>query len=445
MELPGPISHEQMLVDPRRAREGVLDVVSGEEIQLTQHGEGKATWGDWEMAAGILSRDRQWDLNGRAADNRLERGTLNPRAKVPMGKGFIISGVDFGWDRVDYTGYWDAKRETVLSLAEIERMTLGGYCFAEIDLADGLKLSGGVRIESANTDNEHVQYKENQLFPELETNRGMIPNPDYKNPPDADPALSFSGPVDKSGWAGEVSLLWNARERITLWAGWDRVYRYPSLDETASYQGYPLSDPLNENLEPETGNNFEAGMKWAGKNWHVALTGYLLLLDDEISYVEKDSNSGEGITRLNDNVGDSERRGVELDMTYQSDRYGMSIIAGFTDVKLNREGALLAMPLVPDIESSLRLWVKPAKNTIIQLHGRYQSSQVQGNDFQEVERLIPSFFLAGVALNWDALDNCSVTMGVNNLFDRTYAVSAYSGGFYPGPGRQLYATLKVNF
>ena len=81
----------------------------------------------------------------------------------------------------------------------------------------------------------------------------------------------------------------------------------------------------------------------------------------------------------------------------------------------------------------------------IHVQAKYQSSQVQGNDFDGTGRLVPSFFLTNTFLYWDVLENCSIIIGINNLFDRTYAVSAYSGGFYPGAGRQVYSRIKLWF
>lgn len=445
MELPGPLLFEEMLTDPRQAKEGVSDIVSGDEWQLTQHAEGKGAWGDWEASAGMIKREREWDLDGRSADNNLKRGTFNPRVKIDLDNGYLIGGTDLSMDQVDYTGYWAETRETILSWAEIERITAGGYVFGLRDLTDELKISGGIRIESANTDNEHVHFEESQLFPELETNRGTIPNPDYENPPDPDPELSFTGPVDKSGWAGELSLLWQTAENTSIWCGWDRVYRYPTLDETASYQGYPLSDPLNSDLEPETGNNYEVGIKHIRRNWQLGITGYYLYLNDEISFVEYDDGNTNGVIRLNQNIGNTERKGIELDFMYQSDRYGTSITASFADVSLDSGTGNSVLPLVPEREASLTVWAKPLQEIRIQVQGRYQSSQVQGNDFSMNGRLIPSYWIANTSLFWDVTDRCDISVGINNLFDKTYAMSAYSGGFYPGSGRQGYMRIKFTF
>ena len=445
MELPGPLTHDRMLADPRASVSGQSHVDT-DTLQLTQYGEGVSTWGRWEIAAGYLKRDAGWDLAGLHADNKLERLTANPRLKFDFEKGYLISGVDLSHDQVDHTGYLSGDRTIKTSVAEIQRLTSGGYIFISRDLVHDVRLSGGIRLESASTDNSNRHYRENQLLPEYETNRGTIPNPDYKNPPDLDPDLSFEGTVEKSGWAGELSLLWKVGRQFSLWAGWDRVYRYPALDETAAYQGYPLSDPLNENLDPEVGDNFELGMKQTAGRWQASVTAYYLRLDDEISFSEYEDPSGNGFVRINENIGDSDRKGIEAQVSWQSAASGWKATVNWIDATLSTANRMVEkLPLVPGLEAGLSFWVKPVQSLRIQMHCRYLDEQVQGNDFENDLRRIPAYYLANASLHWDAGENLDLIAGINNLFDKAYAATAYSGGFYPGSGRQAYLTLKMGF
>lgn len=445
MELPGPLSYESMLSNPRGAVAGLGDV-AGETLQLTQYGEGTTGWGGWELAAGYLERDGEWNLSGLYADNQLDRFTLNPRAKITLGKGYFIGGVDIFLDKVSHTGFLDRDRDITVSVADLQRATAGGYLFHSREMGNGLQLSGGIRMESAGTDNRNDHFMESQLLAEFETNRGTVSNPYYKNPPDLDPDLSFEGSIEKSGWSGEISLLWKAGESTAVWGGWDRVYRYPALDEAASYQGYPLSDPLNEGLDPETGNNFEVGFKHSGQNWQASLAVFYLRLDDEISFVEYENESGTGFVRLNDNIGDSTRWGMETWVSFQSGNYGWSILFNWNDASLAAgTGKIGKLPLVPEYETGLIAWIKPGDSLRLQFFGRYLDDQVQGNDFSMGNLRIPGYFLAHVTMHWDVNDNLDVIAGINNLFNKVHAASAYAGGFYPGAGRQAFLTLHLEF
>ncbi|HSH09475.1 MAG TPA: TonB-dependent receptor [Oceanipulchritudo sp.] len=437
MEFPGPLTYQQMLENPRQSTHGGNQESANEEWQATVRGEGETAWGKWQLLGGVLQRERDWNLSGIVADNEQRRGTLSPRVRWGTGTDFLMLGADLGWDLLDYQDYLGGEERIIRAWAELERKTLGSYLFGSRELSGGWELSGGVRAERAMTDNLYVKYREEQLRPELQTNRGTVPNPAYKNPPDADPDLSFEGPTNKSGWAGEVSVLKALTDGLNVWAGWDRAYRYPALDETASYQGYPLSDPLNASLDPETGNNFEVGLKRFGTHWHFGWTAFLLRMDDEIAF--------DDAARLNRNIGDTERKGMELDAAYQMDRYGISANASFIRARFRNQYENNRLPLVPELETGLTVWMRPVDPVRLQVHYRYFSSQVQGNDYQNAFREIPGYGLIDVSVQWEPLPGLRVMVVVNNVFDQIHAVSAYNGGFYPGAGRQGQVRLKYSF
>ncbi len=438
LQFPGPLTYAQMLEDPRQSTGSGRDLSETDIRQATLRGRGDWSHGQWQLAGGALDRERAWNLDGVRADNRQKRYTLSPRVKWGGDGRWLMLGMDLEQDQLDYTDYADATGEVIVrSWADVARTTAGAYAFASRELAGDMELSGGLRLENARTDNTYVRYKEEQLRPVLETNRGPYPNPNYKDPPDPDPDLSFDGPVDKSGWAAELSLLKQLRPGLNLWTGWDRVYRYPALDEAAAYQGYPLSDPLNTGLEPETGHNLEAGLKWFGTNWDLACTAFILRMDDEIAY--------DDVERLNRNIGSTVRRGLEVDFSYRKDRYGTRLHMGLVRAEFRDEAVGRRVPLVPAFEGGISGWWKPVSGLRLQANWRYLSSQFQGNDFANEFREIPGYGLLDLSLGWEPLPGWSLLLAVNNAADRTHAVSAYSGGFYPGAGRTVQGRIRYTF
>jgi len=438
LQFPGPLTYEQMLEDPTQSNSNGEDLSETDEWQATFAGRVDWRGRGWQLVGGALQRDREWSLDGIRADNRQRRGTLSPRLKFGSGPAFAIIGADLARDELDYTDFVsDTEDRIVRARADVRRTTSGAYAFASKALSEALEVSGGLRLEAARTDNTYLRYREEQLRPVLVTNRGTFPNPNFKDPPDVDTDLSFAGPIDKSGWAAEISLVGKLRPGLNLCTGWDRVYRYPALDEAAAYQGYPLGNPLNTSLEPETGHNFEAGVKGFGDNWHLGLTGFVLLLDDEIAY-----DDGE---RLNRNIGSTIRAGLELDCTYQADRYGINLHASLIRARFRDEETGARVPLVPAFEGGVRGWIQPAGRVRLQAHFRYLSSQYQGNDFMNEFRRIPGYGLLDLAVSWEPWERVFLLLAVNNVTDRTHAVSAYSGGFYPGSGRTVQGRLRYSF
>ena len=443
LQFPGPLGWEAFRENPRQSAGGGEDRSESVEWQFTLHGEGDLDLGSWEIDTGYLERDADWILDGREAANDLQRLTLNARLKRGGESAFLITGIDASMDRLDHEELLEPGSPVVLSWADVERITAGAYAYGPVEVTDDWILSGGVRAERAESEYLHVHYVREQLLPELETNRGTVPNPNYRNPADRDPLLSFEGPVGKGGWAAELSLLRRLLPDRTLWVGVDRVYRYPSLDETAAYQGYPLSDPLNDQLDAETGTNIEIGFKQDRGRWQTGLTAFHLDMAGEIGYMEEVVDGQ--LRRLNTNFGDTRRYGVEAFHGYHGQRHGFSGNLSRVAAMIRESNGGGGIPLVPRWEGSVSAWFKPSLGTRLLLQGRYTGSRLQGNDRDGNLRRIPAATVVHLAFRWEPHPSLTLAIGIDNLFDKSIVSTAYSGGFYPAAGRQVHVRVRCGF
>jgi iron complex outermembrane receptor protein len=304
-----------------------------------------------------------WSQSGIYANNNQQGVSLSPSIQFGPDKTFLILGWDFFYDQVDFTSYTSASDDSMeKSNADLSRITTGPYAFTQYELPANLTISSGTRYESARTKNDYVEYDFINPTDPPTINHPIfgfpIPNPGYD--PNAkllsviDQVNSYDGTVSKDGWAAELGLNWQPAKSVSVWTRYSRVYRYPALDETAAYQGFPLSDPLNENLNPEQGNNFEVGTKYDDGKYLLSLTGFCLLLDDEIVY--------DDTTNLNLNIGPTERWGAETEAGYRTDLWGSSVRCTFVDARFAdgpNDGN--TVPLVPWANGTASAWIQPAK------------------------------------------------------------------------------------
>jgi iron complex outermembrane receptor protein len=429
---PGSLTYEQMQEDPTQSGNAGDQFSEDRSGQATLLYETERKWGAARINSGLNYRDRDSDFSGIYTWNRQAGLSLAPRVRIGSEEDFWMTGLDIFYDRLDVENYLTADRDIVESRAELDRITAAPYVFAQRTLGAETILNGGGRYEYAGTDNQYVEYVKNQLSPNL----GPFPNPNYQNPPDVNPTNSFDGLIEKQGWAAEISVAQPLSEQWDVFAGYDRVYRYPSLDEAAAYQGFPLSDPLNEDLEPERGNNYELGSRFSGREWTAALTGFYMALDNEIVY--------DDTARLNVNAGSTRRIGIEPEVTWIRAWYGASTRWTFVDARLE-EGANKGnrVPLVPWAYGTTSMWVEPVPVFRLTATYTYVSEQYQGGDEENVSRMMDAYGLVGLRVNVLLSDDVSLVLSADNLADETYAVSAYSGGFYPGAGRSYRAGITV--
>ncbi len=429
-QFPGPLLYMEFLADPRRSSNEGEEATHYRTSLFTTQWQSQHWWGEILVVGGFHDRRLDWTLDGIFARNHQWSATFSPRVRWGKERRFFIAGLDITQDRLDFDNFLDSKREITKSQAEISRLTTGPYLFAQWEGWKRLIFSAGVRYEEADGHYRNRAYVENQLQPVLETNRGPVPNPAYKNPPELDLARSYDRRLVPSGAAGELSLLWKVRQNWSVWAGYDRVYRYPALDETASYQGFALAEPVNANLAPETGHQADLGWKGVGENGTVSLTAYYLRLDGEIVY-DNERN-------LNVNFADSRRYGLDGTLEYRQESWGCATHWSWVEASfVSGSYAGQRIPLVPAVHGVTSVWLRPLPWLEGTLYHTWSASRAQGNSLTSpiALREIEAFHRFDVVLSartgpWNAF------LRIDNLLDHSYAPLAYRGGFYPAPGRQ---------
>jgi iron complex outermembrane receptor protein len=433
-QLPGPLTYLQYRNDPEQSSNLGDQVTKTDTALVTALWEGERSWGNVQLNSGINWRDNDWKMSGIKGENEQFGYSFSPKLKYGENDSYITGGFDLFLDTLDF----DGDRDTTFNHAELDRVTAGPFLWANKAISDTVSMSGGTRYEYAWTDAKNTQYDKDALIPFIPNPFGgpPVPNPDYTGLPD--PVASYDDDVEKHGWAADAKLNWRPMDTLSFWGGYDRIYRYPSLDESASYQGFPLADPLNTNLDPETGNNFEVGCKFSTAPWQVSASFFYLMMDDEISYDDD--------LQLNVNIGSTERYGSDLALAYAQEIHGASALLELVSAKFDggtNDGN--TVPLVPEAHAALSLWVKPV--SWLRVTGLYswQSKQYQGGDFDNNDRRIPSYGLFGLRADVSFGDRISFYGKIENLMDKDHISSAYNGGYYPGSGRAFYGGIKAGF
>jgi iron complex outermembrane receptor protein len=436
-QFPGPLLYAEYQADPRQSTNDGSESADTDSAWLSAVWESSHSWGESQLTAALSHRAIDTALSGRFSGNDQWTFNLSPRLRWGGSDAFTIAGIDLSGDTIDYSDYLDESQAVRRAFADLEQVTLGGYLFAQFRMADQWFLNGGIRLETAKGDFDYTALVESQLLPVIETNRGPLPNPDFKDPPDRDPLRSFDEQVSQSGAAAELSLLWRPDANTSIWLGYDRVYRYPLLDETAAYQGFDLALPVNVDLEPERGHQAEIGLKLRQANLRFSASLYLLQLSGEIIY--------DDAANLSRNLADTRRWGSDLSLVWSHPHWEFSTRWSFVEARFrNGEFSGKAMPLVPEVHGVTALRLMPARNWDLALYHTWTAQQAQGSDFANALRPIDAFHrfdlrLSGTWKQWRGF------LLIENLFDDTHTSLAYRGGWYPAPGRQWRAGVRLEF
>ena len=434
-QLPGPLTRAEMEKDPTQSSNLGDQEINSTNGLVTLLWEGDHDWGKTIFGAGYSFRDSRWSLSGIYARNQSQGFSLAPRIQFGAEENHIILGWDLFYDKLKHDQLTAPENGDVAAWAELERITTGPYVFAQYEVLKNLTLSGGARYEIARTKNKYVAYDfTNPNPPLIEILPGIfIPNPAY-DPNDTVRSVnatnSYRGTITKDGWAAETSLIWNPTDTLSFWIGYDLSYRYPVLDETASYQGYPLSDPLNEKLEPEQGHGFEIGMKYSDAHTTLSLTAFYSILENEIAY--------DNVQNLNVNIGATERLGAELEAGYAGKYAGIQAQGSIVDARFTEgSNAGKTIPLVPWAHGTVSAWVEPVPQLRLTTHYTYVGSQVEGGDFANEKDKLNDYGLFGARLDIMPTEKVTFFIKADNLLEEEFVSTAYTGGYYPGAGRSV--------
>jgi iron complex outermembrane receptor protein len=229
----------------------------------------------------------------------------------------------------------------------------------------------------------------------------------------------------------------------TGWARMGTSYRLANADE------FSFTDPSLA-IRPQTSKDLEVGMRWAQGAYKVEARLYRSAITDEIGY---DPNAtgpfSPGFNGANINFDPTRRQGIELDGDWMVSRQ-LSLGARLSLREATfRSGPYAGkdVPLVPRQTLALRAdWVPAVGH---RLTGGVNVVGSQSPDFAN-QCTMSSYTTADVryAYQWKKAE---FSLGVTNLFDRSYYTQAFrctggvTNGIYPEAGRSFTAAVRVAF
>lgn len=411
---PGPLTKERFLLNPRQSiyeQFGQADQYFSEQTRWSADGTltfGKSDGPSFELPLSIYQRDLEWNFGpGFHADNLQETVTLSPRFAVSGDSWSAEAGLSLRQDTLDLAQFAEIQRVNRTTDAALDREIAGVFAGAEWEPWKSWNFSSSARWEHSEVD--------------ARSNNFAFPN---------DPLLNFARGTDESNTAFQAGVRWEPNDEVSAWLRYDRLYRLPSTDEIASYQGFPLSVPFNDQLHAETGHNVELGAEWTPEAWTLRLNGFAQWMEGEIAY--------DYLQNLNVNLADTRRLGLETSVGYQAGMWDAAV--HFTALQAEfLSGSLEGKEvyLVPNRELTATLACRPNECLTVQAEYQHIGDAFEGNDFQNVREKLPAYDVANLLVRYEPRPGLSLYCRVNNLFDERYATVKYSGLWYPAAGRQV--------
>ena len=398
------------------AREEYLNIQAGADIILTDEIL-------FSLDGGLSQKDLEIDNADWVtfSDNIIGTYTLSPKITLltPLGElhNELTLGVDLSKESFNLKKYGDSNRTAQTTDTKITKEMIGGYIANTLSLTDKLLLSGGFRMDENTV---HAHHK----------------NPDNK-------VYDVSQRHTEEAW--QMALTWLPSDTLKVFVGVDRTYRYPFIDEQASYWGFGF-DTFNANLQPETGINYEFGVEYTpASNLVLQATVFRTDMEDEIA---------PNAFFVNENLDETTHRGIELSAAYTHDVFALDLFytwmqSEFTEGVNNGN----EIPWVPQNQLNLNLALFLTDALTLNTHMSYIGSMFPQGDLEnDTNEKQSEYAIFDLLVQYDLPTEkvaATVFAGIDNVFatEYNYLVTDYGfgGGYYPAPERTYKAGLSITF
>jgi iron complex outermembrane receptor protein len=424
--MPGPLSWQQLRDNPKLSSTPDDKAKAGTwGVRLGSKGE-TLDWGTFSMDALFQQslRDAKFFSAWSSDLNEYEVSTLALTPKYQLDsdiaghRNSLTLGADITFDWLDYRKS-DIPKDAWIADATLERTSGALYAHDQFFIIeDMLALALGARGQVMRT-----------------TADGRGKWDDWSTWPATVRTSPLSGGQTDWQWAYDAALLFRPIDELKTFARGSKLFRYPFVDEIASYQGFGAPS-MNTDLKPERGYQLEAGLSLdLFDSLTYDLRYYYLEMKDEIAW---------GNNR-NENLDKTRRHGIETGLRWTPEPWGS---LGLTYHLVDAEFAAGAnkgktVPLVPMQVLSLDTEVNVAYGVSLLGAMRACDSQYLGDDNANAAGKIPGYatFDLGIRYAPAFLEGFSITAACANVFDTTHATTGFWGwgygpdSFYPANGR----------
>ncbi len=247
----------------------------------------------------------------------------------------------------------------------------------------------------------------------------------------------------------KIGLFYRAGEHWSFYTSLARAHREPNRTDYKENSIKP---------KPETLNDWETGVHFAGERFHWKSTFYLMYYRNQLVYSGRLNPTGYPIR---ENVGRSYRAGIENSLAYRRGPWDLS--AAFTlsdnrnldykawDGNQYKSYGNTQISYSPAVTGSLRIGYALAHQIRAELTGKYVGKQYLDNR-NIPESVLPAYHVENFVLTYEnKIRKKSVKyllkFKIINIFAVKYAANGYMWGntayVFPQAGRQFFLTLDV--
>ncbi|MDT8428436.1 MAG: TonB-dependent receptor [Pseudomonadales bacterium] len=250
---------------------------------------------------------------------------------------------------------------------------------------------------------------------------------------------------DSSEWLPGLSFTYDVSEQVQLLAGVHRGFS-------------PLGGSATREEDPETSNNWEAGIRYNNGSWFLETIGFYSDFSEKVENCSLASPCSDGSTSGTFTTGEAVIQGVEFQasrlFSFNRFRLPLDISYTWTDAEISRDNAITGvtdgdeLKDVPEHVYSIRTGLEHDSGWNNYLVAKYvdeQCSRVGCNRDTSGFAATDSVLVFDLISRYTLRDNLEIFLKIENLFDEQEIVSRDPDGARPNKPRTGSLGLAYSF
>lgn len=330
-----------------------------------------------------------------------------------------------------------AKVITFKPVPDAKRDHFGVFAQDELDLGDSFTILAGLRYDYFSADADDVIFK-TDVYDTTGQNVIKVKSNTNHFKRKSDEAVTFN-----------LGLLYVLTDNIHLTTNFSSGFRAPDIFELYSTRGGSyilLGDP---DLDPEYSYNFDTGFKLNYRRLRGSFSAFYNRVNDYIDLVNRGATFAGLKAYEYVNISDAELYGadgsLEFDLLSQLTLFGnLAYVEGrerHSHDRLNNIpplNGLLGFRWKDELARGLKYWFEFSSNI-------YDSQDHPADGEEETPGYALFNLRSGVKFDYAGMKDISLSLNVENLFDKKYRSHLNYEDFLTEPGLNVITSLKISF
>ena len=334
---------------------------------------------------------------------------------------------------------------TTDTFVDMNKDTHAVYALNDYKLTDRLNLTTGLRYEYSKYDGNRLTNTK----PEV----SIMPKPI---------SVSKTSEVDEetNNFAGEIGLIYKYSDTGSVYSRYERGFISPLPTQlTNKINNGKTTEYQNSNLDSETIDSIEFGVRDFIGNSYVSATVFASQTNDEIATLDRNADNPATKLWRFVNIGKTRRVGAELYSEQYFDKLTLNQSVSYVNAEITKVGSVNKdagetylekgdkVPMVSDWKITLgadyKLTEKLSVGANYTYNSGYERRELAGNGEVPKTTKISGYGVTDAYIQYSVNENFILKGGINNLFNEEYNYYETSSTSIPAPERNYHVAGSI--